>query len=136
MVEKKNGGRLATRRCLARALLRLVKGGMAPYFIVRPEPSAGLRRLAAADDQSSTVADLCAVYSWPKDLVGGGDNGFYRAASGPAPCTGLGAPIGEQLARAFGASQRSDVTVSPAIVPHAISAAHSSKARRRVGARG
>ena len=32
-----------------------------------------------------------------------GDNGHYRAQTGPDPCTGLGAPIGDRLARLFGA---------------------------------
>ena len=32
-----------------------------------------------------------------------GDNGFYRAAPGPDPCTGLGAPIGSRLAALFAA---------------------------------
>jgi hypothetical protein len=27
-----------------------------------------------------------------------GDNGAYRAASGPDPCTGIGSPIGAKLA--------------------------------------
>jgi kumamolisin len=31
-----------------------------------------------------------------------GDNGYYRAAPGPDPCTGLGSPIGVKLAALFG----------------------------------
>ena len=37
-----------------------------------------------------------------------GDNGFYRAAPGPDPCTGLGSPIANKLATLFGASAGSD----------------------------
>ncbi|RFB80276.1 S10 family serine carboxypeptidase-like protein [Methylovirgula sp. 4M-Z18] len=33
-----------------------------------------------------------------------GDNGFYRAQVGPDPCTGIGVPIGDRLARLFGAA--------------------------------
>ncbi|MGO9741722.1 MAG: S10 family serine carboxypeptidase-like protein [Roseiarcus sp.] len=36
------------------------------------------------------------------DIVSG-DNGHFRASVGPDPCTGLGAPIGDRLAKLFGA---------------------------------
>jgi kumamolisin len=31
-----------------------------------------------------------------------GDNGFYKAGVGPDPCTGIGAPVGANLAKLFG----------------------------------
>ena len=63
------GAQLSTRHRLVRALPRAVKDGIAPYFVLRPKPAPGLRA-AAAHDLSWTVADLCAAYSWPKDLKG------------------------------------------------------------------
>jgi carboxypeptidase C (cathepsin A) len=61
---------VATRRRAARALSRVVKDGIAPYFVLRPKPGPGLH--AAVADQSWTVANLCAAYAWPTKLVGGG----------------------------------------------------------------
>jgi len=37
-----------------------------------------------------------------------GDNGYYKAASGPDPCTGLGSPIGNKLAPLFTSSSGHD----------------------------
>ena len=36
-----------------------------------------------------------------------GDNGFYRARTGPDPCTGLGSPIGTSSRHCFGAGDHS-----------------------------
>jgi carboxypeptidase C (cathepsin A) len=75
---------LAARHRVARALPRVVKDGIGPYFIVRPKPGPGLR--AAVADQSWAVTELCASYSWPSKLVGGGvialielDGGWVRS---------------------------------------------------------
>jgi carboxypeptidase C (cathepsin A) len=55
---------LAANRRVARALPRVVKDGIAPYFVLRPAPAAGLRAAAAAD-LSWSVKELCPAYSWP-----------------------------------------------------------------------
>jgi carboxypeptidase C (cathepsin A) len=47
-----------------------------------------------------------------------GDNGFYRARTGPDPCTGLGSPIADRLGALFGASGKSSsgrTGASPAV---------------------
>jgi hypothetical protein len=36
-----------------------------------------------------------------------GDNGYFRARTGPDPCTGLGTPIGDSLSVRFNASRNS-----------------------------
>jgi hypothetical protein len=36
-----------------------------------------------------------------------GDNGFFRAAVGPDPCTGLGSPIASKVAALFAATPES-----------------------------
>lgn len=41
-----------------------------------------------------------------------GDNGFYRAASGPDACTGLGATIGNRVARLFNEPERPTAAVA------------------------
>ena len=64
-----------------------------------------------------------------------GDNGFYRAAPGPDPCTGLGVPIGDQLAKVFNAPKGSEVATALVSAPHAAETVHTRKARRRAGAK-
>lgn len=71
----------AARKRLALALPRVVKNGIEPYAVIRrPKPGPGSHAVAA--DQSWTVTDLCAAYSWPQNLVGGGVIALIELAGG------------------------------------------------------
>ena len=43
-----------------------------------------------------------------------GDNGYYRARTGPDPCTGIGTPIADRLSARFNASCKSQSRTEPA----------------------
>lgn len=70
---------VAARRRIAQALPNATK--IAPYVIRRPRPGPGLHSNVAADP-SWTVKDLCAAYSWPTNLVGGGVIGLVELGGG------------------------------------------------------
>jgi carboxypeptidase C (cathepsin A) len=57
-----------------------------------------------------------------------GDNGYYRARSGPDPCTGIGSPIADRLAALFKAPHKAAAAAALA------SEAHQRRAGRRVAA--
>jgi hypothetical protein len=113
MVEKKEGGKLATRRHLARSVSRLKKGGIASFLALQP----GHFRVCSVWWRH-TINQRLSRTSVPS--VHGRRTRLPATTAPIAPPRGpdLDTPIGEHLAGAFGVPQRSDVAVSPAIVRH------------------
>ncbi len=60
------------------------------------------------------------------DITGGG-NGLYKAATGPDPCTGLGAPIGSSIAVLFTAAAAPTQPPTPSPAPPTPTAAPTSQ---------
>jgi subtilase family serine protease len=60
------------------------------------------RKLSLSTPQTLVTPQLWLNQTCFTDIVTG-DNGFFRAKSGPDPCTGIGSPIGQKLAALFGA---------------------------------
>ena len=59
-------------------------------------------KLSLSRPQTLVTPRLWLNQTYFTDIVAG-DNGFFRAKSGPDPCTGIGSPIGQKLATLFGA---------------------------------
>jgi subtilase family serine protease len=59
------------------------------------------RKLSLSMPQKLVTPQLWLNQTCFTDIVTG-DNGFFRAKSGPDPCTGIGSPIGQKLAALFG----------------------------------
>jgi carboxypeptidase C (cathepsin A) len=72
---------VAARRRAAAMLARTLPDTVHPYFKL-PERSPTELRAAAAGLGAWDVRDLCAAYSWPKSLVGGGTIGIIELGGG------------------------------------------------------
>jgi carboxypeptidase C (cathepsin A) len=66
-----SAAQVAARRRAVHVLPRIIKDRIRPYVQIRKPAAPGLHP-AAAQDMSWTVQDLCAAYSWPTGLAGGG----------------------------------------------------------------
>jgi carboxypeptidase C (cathepsin A) len=75
---------VAARARRAAAIPHIVRDRIRPYFIwsSAPRRAAATIRPAAAGAQPWNVADLCAAYSWPKGLAGGGVIGIIELGGG------------------------------------------------------
>ena len=71
---------VGARRRRAMALARTVQNPIRPYFILRGSGAA--IRPAAAGAKTWDVAGLCAAYSWPTGLAGGGVIGIIELGGG------------------------------------------------------
>jgi len=82
------------------------------------------RKLSLATPQQLVTPQLWLNQTCFTDITQG-DNGYYRAAVGPDPCTGLGSPIGVRLAQLFNAAP------APAPAAQTLRPAQPHEARRR-----
>jgi carboxypeptidase C (cathepsin A) len=75
-----SGAMIAARARRVLAMSRTIRNPIHPYFILRG--SSGAIRPSLAGAQSWDVAALCAAYSWPKGLAGGGVIGIIELGGG------------------------------------------------------